>query len=302
MDKRFEVVIVGAGPAGMSAAVYASRAGKKTLLLERGAPGGKMVNTYEIENYPGREKVSGADLAADMFGQSGAFGAQYAYGDVKKIVDGTPKKVVLQDGSEILADSVIIATGTKERKMGVPGEEEYAGKGVSYCAVCDGAFFRGKPVAVIGGGNSAVGAAIYLSRFASRVYIVIRRDVFRADAVNVERMKQISSIQPVVRSVPAKVLGKDGKVCGLAVKSVDTGEEAVLDVSAVFPYIGADPATDFLEGSGVRTERGYILTDEKMETSVKGIYAAGDVRKKALRQIVTAASDGAVAAEQCGRA
>ena len=298
MDVQYEVVIIGAGPAGMTAAVYASRAGLKTVMLERGAPGGKMVETYEIENYPGFKSIIGSDLAMAMYEQSIKFGAKYQYGDVKDIQDkGDYKVVVLADGTEITTEKVIIATGTVERKLGVPGEKEYAGKGVSYCAVCDGAFFKDQIVTVIGGGNSALGGALYLTKFAKQVNVVIRRDVFRATESVQEDLNKNEKINVITKSIPVEVLGEDGKVCGIVLENVDTKEHTTIETQGIFPYIGADPITDFANSLNLEQDHGYIVTDENMETSCKGVYAIGDVRKKDLRQVVTATNDGAIAAE-----
>ena len=302
MSLQYDVMIIGGGPAGLTAAVYASRAGLKTAILERGVPGGKMTETYEIENYPGFTSVNGADLAAQMFEHATKFGAEYLYGDVAKLEnDGDVKKAILADGTEYLAKAVIIATGTIERKLGVPGEKEYAGRGVSYCAVCDGAFFRNKTVTVIGGGNSALGGALYLTKFASKVNVVIRRDEFRATKTVQDDVYANEKIHIITKAVPYEVKGTDGVVSSIVLKNVETGELFEEETSAVFPYIGADPMTDFTEGLGIEKDHGYIVTNDKMETGVPGIYAAGDVRKKDLRQVVTATSDGAIAAEEIGK-
>lgn len=297
MERRYDLIIIGAGPAGMSAAIYGSRAGLKTAMLEEGAPGGKLIKTAEIQNWPGIKQESGADLAYEMFEHSTNFGAEYLYGSVIKIEDGEWKKITCDDGTVYEAKSVIVATGTKERMLNIPGEEANVGRGVSYCAVCDGAFFKEKPVAVIGGGNSALEEAQYLTQFASKVYIVIRRDVFRADAIIQASVEANDKIEVVRSSVPVAVHDDGTRVTSLVIKNVNTGETSELAVSGIFPYIGLDPATSFLEGLDVLDEHGYILTDDNCETKVKGIYGAGDVIVKKLRQVVTAANDGAIAAQ-----
>ena len=300
MENVYDVIIIGAGPAGMTAAVYASRAGLKTAILEKAAPGGKMVETFEIENYPGFSSVNGADLAGMMFEHATRFGAEYLYGDVKTIRDlGAYKEVVI--GEETFKTrAVIIATGTVERKLSIPGESEFAGRGVSYCAVCDGAFFRDKTVTVIGGGNSALGGALYLTKFASKVNVVIRRDVFRATKTVQDDVYANPKIHVIVHAVPAEIRGTDA-VKSIVLKNVETGELTEVETDAVFPYIGADPMTSSTDELPLEKDHGYIVTNDRMETGVPGVYAAGDVRKKDLRQVVTATNDGAIAAEEAGK-
>ena len=298
MDAQYDVVILGAGPAGMSAAVYASRAGLKTAMLEKGAPGGKLVKTNEISNYPGFVTSGGPELALKMFEHSTAFGAEYLYGDVTKLNDlGEIKEIELMDGSTVTAKAVIIATGRDEKLLNVPGEQRYTGQGVSYCAVCDGAFFKDEEVAVIGGGNSALEEAMYLTQFAKKVYIVIRRDVFRADEIVQQQLAENDKIEVIRKHVPVEVTGENGKVCGIVLKNVETEEKMTLNVKAVFPYIGQDPGTSFVSHLDILDTQRYILTDEHMATNVPGVYAAGDVVAKTLRQVVTATSDGAIAAQ-----
>ena len=298
MERRYDLMIIGAGPAGMSAAIYGSRAGLKTAMLEMGAPGGKLVKTAEISNWPGIMETNGAKLASDMFEHSTSFGAEYVYGVVSKVEDaGEYKKIICEDGTEYEAKAVVVATGTQERMMNIPGETENVGRGVSYCAVCDGAFFRDQEVCVVGGGNSALEEANYLTQFASRVNIIIRRDVFRADSIVQNAIKDNPKIQVITKHVPVKVVDDGMRVTGLVVKNVDTGIETELATHGIFPYIGLDPATTFLEGLPVLDDRGYIIVDENCETKVKGIYGAGDVVAKNLRQVVTATSDGAIAAQ-----
>lgn len=297
MDKQYDVMILGAGPAGMTAAIYASRAGLTCGMLEVSAPGGKLVKTFEISNYPSVSHSNGADLAYKMFEHSTAFGAEYLYGDVVEVTDGDLKKISCADGTIYYAKAVIIATGTNERKMNIPEEEELTGKGVSYCAVCDGAFFKEKVVTVIGGGNSALEESLYLTQFASKVKIVIRRDVFRAEEAIVKRVTSHPKIEIITKHVPIELITKEDKVSGIVLQHVDSNEKMIVDTEGVFPYIGADPATLFVKELGILNEQGYVIVNEKMETSIKGIYAAGDVCAKVLRQVVTATSDGAIAAQ-----
>src|SRR5690606_21466324 len=293
----YDVIIIGAGPAGMTAAVYASRANLNTLMLERGVPGGQMSDTEAVENYPGFDSILGPDLANKMFEHSQKFGAKYAFGDVKEVKDHGDYKEVITGDKTYKAKAVIIATGAEHRKLGVPGEEEYAGRGVSYCAVCDGAFFRDREIAVIGGGDSAVEEGMYLTRFAKKVTIIHRRDQLRAQKILQERAFQNEKIEFIWDTVVEKINGKDGKVSSLTLKNVKTGETKEFETDGVFIYIGTDPLSEPFKSLGIVNEDGYIPTNENMETKVPGIFAAGDVREKELRQIVTATGDGSIAAE-----
>ncbi|MEI3500372.1 MAG: FAD-dependent oxidoreductase [Anaerovoracaceae bacterium] len=299
MKKDAELIIIGAGPAGMTAAIYASRAGLNTILLESGAPGGKLLKTNEIANWPGTKRDSGSDLAIRMFEHSTIFGAHYQYGEVVSIRrDDQTFSVTLTDGSELTADAVIAAAGTKERLLNIPGEEKNIGRGVSYCAVCDGAFIRGDTAAVIGAGNSALEEADYLTQSADKVYLIMRRDVFRGDQISVEKVQKNPKIEIIQNAVPTEIKDDGKRVTGLIIRHTQTGRLQFLDVKGVFPYIGADPISGFLKDFDVLNDSGYLITDDRMRTSVPGLYGAGDVRDKALRQVVTAANDGAVAAQQ----
>ena len=297
MDVQYEVIIIGSGPAGMTAAIYASRAGLKTAMLEYSAPGGKLIKTNEIENYPGVKKANGADLAYQMYEHSINFGAEYLYGKVTDIIDGDVKTVVCEDGSTYTTKAIIVATGTVERKLNIPNEEEMTGKGVSYCAICDGAFFKDKIVTVIGGGNSALEESLYLANYASKVNIVIRRDVFRAEQNIQEQVSSNSKINVVTKHIPREIMVTDNKVSGIVLESVDSNERQVLETEGIFPYIGSDPATTFLSNLDMELNGGYIVVDNAQRSNVKGIYGAGDVCFKQLRQVVTATSDGAMAAQ-----
>ena len=298
MDKQYDVIILGAGPAGMTAAIYGSRAGLSCAMIEMAAPGGKMVKTYEIQNWPGIKEISGADLAYQMFEHSTQWGAEYLYGDVTEIRDGEIKQVICRDGTVYQGKTVIIATGTRERLLNIPNEQKLTGRGVSYCAVCDGSFFKDQPVTVIGGGNSALEESLYLTQFASKVTVVIRRDVFRAEPVIQKAIEDNPKIEVIRSHVPVEIVEKDGKVGGIVLKNVNDGTLTTLTTSAVFPYIGADPCTEFARALPVLDERGYVIVSDKMETACRGIYGAGDVTVKNLRQVVTAANDGAIAAQQ----
>lgn len=298
MERIYDLIIIGAGPAGMSAAIYASRAGLDVGMIEEGAPGGKLTKTHKIENYPGIIEAKGFELASTMFKHSTKFGAQYIYGSVKNVSIKDDLKVVkCQDDKEYFAKTVLVATGTRERLLNIDGEQENVGKGVSYCAVCDGAFFKEKDVVVIGGGNSALEEASYLTQFARKVYIVIRRDVFRAEAAIIKSVEENEKIEVIKKHIPIKISAKDDKVNSITLKNVDTNEEKVLEIEGVFPYIGSDPITEFVDELNICDEHGYIPTDDNMESKIEGIYAAGDVREKKLRQVVTATNDGAIAAQ-----
>ena len=296
MERHYDCIIVGAGPAGMSAAIYASRAGLKTAMIEAGAPGGKLIKTADIQNWPGILQSSGVDLANQMFEHSTKFGAKYLYGNVVEIKDGEEKEIVCEDES-YFSKTVIVASGTKERLLNIKGEAENIGRGVSYCAVCDGAFFKDRNVVVIGGGNSALEEALYLTQFANKVTIVIRSDIFRAEALIQKQIEENNKIEIITKHIPVEILDNGLYVTGIILKNVDTNEEITLETDGIFPYIGQDPATSFLEHLGVLDEHGYMIVDEHMESKVKGIYGAGDVIQKELRQVVTATNDGAIAAQ-----
>lgn len=296
-QKIYDVIIAGAGPAGMTAAVYAARANMSVLMIERGIPGGQMANTEAVENYPGFESILGPDLSNKMFEHAKKFGAEYAYGDIKKIEDGSDVKTIDCGSKQYKARTVIVTTGAEYRKLGVPGEKEFAGRGVSYCAVCDGAFFKEKKLAVIGGGDSAVEEGTYLTRFASKVTIVHRRDQLRAQKILQNRAFNNEKVDFIWDTICTKINGADGKVASLTLKNKKTGEETDFPVDGVFIYVGMNPLTGAVSDLGILDDEGYIVTNEKMETSIPGIFAAGDVRQKELRQIVTATGDGSIAAE-----
>lgn len=296
MDLQYDVIIIGAGPAGMTSAIYASRAGLKTAMLECSAPGGKLIKTYNIENYPAIKTMAGADLAYSMFEQSTSFNAEYLYGDVVKVNDHIDYKEVITADNTYTCKAVIVATGTAEKNLGLQDEEKYVGKGISYCAVCDGAFFKNKDVVVIGGGNSALEESLYLTQFVNKIYIVIRRDVFRADKIIQDKILNNDKIEIITKHVPKAIIGDD-LVKGIILENVDTKQEMRLDVEGIFPYIGSVPNTNFIKDIVKLNPQGYIITNEKMETNVAGIYGVGDVIDKQLRQVVTACSDGAIAAQ-----
>jgi len=296
-EKIYDVIIAGAGPAGMTAAVYTSRANLSTLMIERGMPGGQMANTEDVENYPGFESILGPDLSTKMFEHAKKFGAEYAYGDIKEIQDHGDYKIVVAGSKQYKAYSVIITTGAEYKKIGVPGEKELGGRGVSYCAVCDGAFFKQKELFVIGGGDSAVEEGVYLTRFASKVTIVHRRSELRAQKILQDRAFANEKVDFIWNHTIKAINDKDGKVGSVTLVSTETGEEQVLPADGVFIYIGMVPLSKPFVNLGITNENGYIETNDRMETKVPGIFAAGDIREKTLRQIVTATGDGSIAAQ-----
>lgn len=292
---EFDVLILGGGPAGLAAAIYAARGAAKTAVVDISMFGGQPSNYLELENYPGFSHIGGYELMekfeehADMFNIE-----KFPMQEIRKIELLGGEKIVETLDSVFYAKTIILATGAQAKKLGVKGELEFAGRGVSYCAVCDGAFYRDKVVAVVGGGNAAVEEGIYLTKFAQKVYIVHRRDTLRADKIIQERAFKNEKIEFVFDSVPVEIQGSES-VQGFLIKNVKTDELKTLSVDGVFPYIGFEPNVSLLNGQLKQDEGGFIVTDNKMQTSVPGVYAVGDVRTTPLRQVITAASDGAVA-------
>lgn len=295
---KYDVIIIGAGPAGMTAALYAARANLNTLLLERGIPGGQMNNTAEVENYPGFDSILGPDLALKMYDGINQFGVEHGYGNVVEVKDYQDYKEVITDDASYEAKVVIIATGCEHRNLEVPGEAEYSGRGVSYCAVCDGAFFRNKKLIVVGGGDSAVEEAIYLTQFADEVKIVHRRDALRAQKIIQDRAFANEKISFIWDSVVEEIKGDDQKVIGVQIKNVKTGETYEEAADGVFIYIGLIPLTQAFTSLGITDDAGWIVTDERMQTKIPGLLACGDARQKHLRQITTAVGDGGIAGQQ----
>jgi thioredoxin reductase (NADPH) len=293
---KYDVIIIGGGPAGLCAGIYTARARLSTLLIERAAIGGQIINAARVENYPGyTDGVSGVDLTQAMHQQAEKFGVKTLYDEVIGIELSGRQKVIKTPQGDFLAGTVIIAGGAERQKLGVPGEVEFTGKGVSYCATCDGAFFRDKAVAVIGGGNAAVTEALELTKFASRIYIIHRRNELRATKIMQEKLLADSRIQPVWDTVVTAVVG-DKLVNKIKLHNVTTNKDSELDVSGVFVSVGSQPATGYLKGLLTLDAVGAIVTNDKLETSVPGIFAAGDIRSGSIRQVVGAAGDGAVAA------
>ncbi|MBC1474985.1 thioredoxin-disulfide reductase [Listeria grandensis] len=296
-EKIYDVIIIGAGPAGMTAALYTSRADLDTLMIERGVPGGQMVNTADIENYPGFDSILGPDLSEKMFSGAKQFGAAYAYGDIKSVENGEEYKTVVAGSKTFKARSIIIATGAEHRKLGAEGEDKYSGRGVSYCAVCDGAFFKNRELIVVGGGDSAVEEGAYLTRYASKVTIVHRRDKLRAQQILQDRAFKNEKIEFVWNSTVEEIIGDDMKVTGARLVSTIDGSTSELNADGAFIYVGLVPLSSAFKELGILDNEGYVMTNEEMETSIPGIFAAGDVRVKSLRQVVTATGDGGLAGQ-----
>ena len=293
----YDTLIIGAGPAGMTAALYAARSNLKVALLEAGIPGGQMNNTSDIENYPGYANISGPELAEKMFEPLEALGVEHLFGRAENIVDQGSYKEITRDDGLLQAKTVIIATGSNHRLLGVPGEEELNSRGVSYCAVCDGAFFRDEDLMVVGGGDSAVEEAIFLTQFAKSVTIVHRRDALRAQKVLQDRAFANEKIHFSWNTVVEEIKGEN-RVTSLVLKDVQTGEVREQAAGGVFIYVGLDPVSDFAQDLGILDDQGWVITDDHMKTSVPGVFAVGDVRQKDLRQVTTAVGDGAVAGQE----
>ena len=298
LQARLDLIIIGGGAAGLTAAVYARRAGLKTLVLESFAPGGKLIKTFEIENWPGIKNVNGSQLAYDIYEQAMALGTSYLYEKVAALeVDGVERRVRCESGAEFTAPAVIIATGTVERLLNIPGEQEMIGRGISFCAVCDAAFYRNKPVIIVGAGNAAFEESLYLAEFASKVTILARRDVISAEQITQEKVAANPKIEVLNWRVPQEVIIENNRVAGLKVLNKQTGSSETMLAKGVFPYIGADPVTDFCRALGITNDKGYLVVSSDMSTAVAGVYGAGDVCDKVLRQVVTATNDGAIAAQ-----
>ena len=297
-EKNYDLIIIGGGAAGLTAAIYARRAGLKTLVLESFAPGGKLIKTFEIENWPGIKNVNGSQLAYDIYGQAMALGTNYLYEKVTALEAKSDLRIVrCESGAEFTARAVIIATGTVERLLNIPGEQEMIGRGISFCAVCDAAFYRNKPVIIVGAGNAAFEESLYLAEFASKVTILARRDVLSAEQITQEKVAKNPKIEVLTWRIPQEVIIENNRVAGLKVLNKLTGTEEIMHAKGIFPYIGADPVTEFCQNLGITNAKGYLEVNNDMSTAVPGIYGAGDVCDKVLRQVVTATNDGAIAAQ-----
>lgn len=291
----FDVAIIGAGPAGLAAGIYAARGGLSVAVIENKSAGGQASESYDIQNYPGILSVSGFDLCYTMLEQCKNFGCEFIFENISKYdLENDTKNLTLANGEILQAKRVVIATGASARPLGTDNEKDFVGKGISYCATCDGMFFKNKTVAVIGGGNTAAEDALYLERIASKVYLVHRRDALRADRILADRIKN-SKIEIIWDSVVTDLMGSD-KLTKMQLKNVKSNSLTTLSVDGVFVAIGQIPNSKQFDAIA-KDEQGYILTDESMRTNLQGVYAVGDVRKKSLRQVVTACADGAIAAD-----
>ncbi|MFN0071105.1 MAG: thioredoxin-disulfide reductase [Chloroflexota bacterium] len=296
MQKTTDVVIVGAGPAGLTAALYTGRGNLGTIIVEKMGPGGELLNTELIEDYPGLKSITGHEMAQIFEEQALEFGATIEYGTVTEIYsDGKEKVVKTDEGDEFRAKAVIVCSGGTPRKLEVPGEAELAGRGVSYCAICDGAFFKGQVLAVVGGGDAAVEEATFLTRYASKVLLIHRRDKLRAERVLQERLFANEKIEVIWNTVVEEISG-DGKVERIKTRNTVEGTESTIDVGGIFIYVGFDPTSNIFRDPIELDEMGFIITDDKMETSQPGIFCAGDVRHQFVRQITNATGDATTAA------
>ncbi len=296
MERIYDVIVIGGGPGGYTAALYAARAGLDTLVLEKMSAGGQMTQTTQIDNYPGYDQgIDGYELGEKMQAQAERFGAQTELAEVHSVaLAGDVKRIETSEGT-FLGRAVVIATGAGHRHLGIPREEQLTGKGVAYCAACDGMFYKGKTVAVVGGGNSAVGDALTLSRICDKVILIHRRDTLRATKIYHDQLKSRPNVEFRWNSAVEELLGED-RLSGLVLRDLQTGESSELPVDGVFISIGQAPATGLFQGQLALDPGGYILADERTVTDQPGVFAVGDVRTKAVRQIITAAADGAVAA------
>jgi thioredoxin reductase (NADPH) len=299
-DTLWDMVIVGAGPAGLTAGLYASRTGRKALILEQYSPGGQAAQTWQVDNYPGVPHVNGAELIMRMENQAREFGMNIIMTQVTGIVPGSPLTLLTSKG-EVRAKTVILAVGAIPKTLDIPGESEYKGRGVSYCATCDGAFFRDVPVAVIGGGNTALEEAEFLTRFASRIYLIHRREQFRADKILQDRILTHPKIKVITAHVPSAILGNAQGVTTLVYGPRNQAECLELSVKGVFVFVGWTPQTAWLKELLDLDDSGYIITNEKLETRIPGVYAAGDCRANMLKQIIVANGEGALAAMMAER-
>ncbi len=299
---QYDVVIVGSGPAGMTASIYAARADMKVLMLDKLAPGGQIINTNEIQNYTGMGTINGAELAMDMFNHTQELNVEFDYGTVNEIKEENGEKVVVceEDNKTFTTKSVIIATGTRPRILGIESEQPYMGNGISWCAICDGAQYRGKDVVVIGGGNSAVEESIYLSGMVKSLTIVTMFDL-TADPIACDKLRAMDNVTIYTYQNVEEFVGENGKLTGVRFKSTQTGEERVVNCDGVFEYIGLTPTTEFLKDTGLLNQFGYVEVNERMETKIPGIYGAGDCITKNLRQVITACADGAIAAQEASK-
>jgi thioredoxin reductase (NADPH) len=293
----YDVIIIGGGPGGLTAGIYAKRAAMHAVLIEKGAPGGQIINSDEVENYPGYEHISGAELGMKFSQHADSYGLEVVGREVSSIVPGAESHTVqLDNGTKLNAHAVILGTGGNPRKLDIPGESEFYGKGVSYCAVCDGFFFRGKTVVVVGGGDTAAEEALYLAKITEKVYIAHRRDALRAGMLLQQRVFDECKIEMLWNTVLTSIKANDDGVYAVDLKDTQTSDERELPIDGVFIFIGFEPNNAIVPAGIKMSVEGNVITDEKCETTIPGIYAIGDLREKYARQILTAAADGCVAA------
>ncbi len=292
--EKYDLIIIGGGPAGLTAGIYAKRGGLRVVIVEKLIPGGQMSRTLEIENYPGFKNVSGIQLAMSMQEQCTSLGVEFVYGEILKLdLISTPKCLTI-NGNTITGDAIIVASGTTPTSLDIKGEKEFAGRGVSYCAICDGGFFKGKNVCVVGGGNTAIEDALYLERLASEVHLIHRRDEYRASKILADKLNESKIIQH--KSSVVDCIHGNNNVESIDIKNLKTGSVSNISINGVFMAVGQTPLSAMFDALE-KDEHGYIVTDADMKTSIEGVFAAGDVTKKNVRQIVTACADGAIAAE-----
>lgn len=294
----YDTIIIGSGPSGLNTALYTSRSNLKTLVIEKGLYGGQLNNTKEVENYIGVEKISGQDLADIMYNQTLPFGVEHTYGDVLSITkENDLFKVTTDIGEEYISTTVVIATGTQHRELGVQGELEYSGRGVSYCAICDGAFFKDKDILVVGGGDSALEEGEYLTNYGKQVTLIHRRNELRGTKILQDRFNNKENTDMKLSYTVKQILGDGKKVTHVELESTDvadTKKDLTINIDGVFIYVGLIPNTDSFKDLDILDSQNYVITNDKMETSVEGLYAVGDVRQKELRQIATAVGDGSI--------
>ena len=295
MDNFYDVLIIGGGPGGITAGIYAKRAGLSVAIIEKGMPGGAIANTPEVSNYTGFSKIEGIELATRMFEHASALDVPFIFEEVKTVQTSDKIKKVITYDNEYSAYTVILAFGASVRKLNVEGEHQFMGKGVSYCATCDGALYKNSVVALVGGGNTALEDALYLSNLASKVYLIHRRDEFRGEEYLSSQVKNKANIELVLNSVVSKISGTD-KIESIDVFNKQTKQTNTINIDGLFVCIGRGPDTDMIDGDIQKDSAGYIVTDQNMKTNIDGIFAVGDIRNTPLRQIATACSDGAIAA------
>ncbi|MDZ7642495.1 MAG: thioredoxin-disulfide reductase [Desulfurivibrio sp.] len=301
-DQIRDLVIIGGGPGGLTAGIYAMRAALDTVLVEKGLPGGQLNNTASVENWPGTETISGAELAEKMTAHAKANGLEILAREVKEIEPGEDYHTIyLDNGEQIATRTVIIGSGGQPRQLGVPGETENYGKGVSYCAVCDGFFFRGKTVVVVGGGDTALEEALYLAKIATKVYLIHRREEFRAGMILQKRLLAEEKIEILLNAVVTEIKADQGGVTAAEVQNQESDEKVEITTEGVFVFIGFAPDNSLVPAGTRMNADGYVITDEKCETCMQGVFVIGDLREKPIKQIVTAAADGCIAAQAAAR-